>query len=232
MKKITVLVGLYKADKFLEAKIENLRRQSAFDEMDVVLLNCQNLENEAEIYADFLKENENVSEILYEDHVGLYSTWNNGISQCNTEYVVNANVDDMWHPDYIKKMTNVLSLNKSYATAYSYVLQSGIPNQFDHETWQYKGGLSRQPFPGGTMGPCPVWRRSLHDKYGMFEDFQIISDAMMWQKWRRGGEKFLQVKEELVLYFNNPQSLERRHCPHSNLPLKKVELRKIGADRV
>ena len=230
MKKITVLVGLYEAGRFLEAKIENLRRQSMFDDMSIVLLNCQNLDKESDIYADFLHENDNVSEIRYHEHVGLYTTWNHGIEASNTDYITNANVDDMWSPDYLEIMTKALDADRSYAAAYSYVLQSGIPNQFDYEKWEYKGSLSRQPFPGGTMGPCPVWRRSLHDKYGLFEDFQIISDGMMWQKWRRGGEKFLQVKEELVLYFNNPKSLERRYCPHSNLPLKKVELRKIGAD--
>lgn len=232
MKKITVLVGLYKAGKFLEAKIENLRRQSMFDDMSIVLLNCQNLDKESDIYADFLHENDNVSEIMYHEYIGLYATWNHGIEASNTDYITNANVDDMWHPDYLKILTGALDDDKFYASAYSYILQSGIPNQFDYKKWQYKGGLSRQPFPVGTMGPCPVWRRSLHTKYGLFEDYQIISDGMMWQKWRRGGEKFLQVQEELVLYFNNPESLERRHCPHSNLPLIKVELRKIGANRV
>lgn len=231
MTKITVLVGLYKAGEFLKAKLENLKLQTAFDDMSIVLLNCQNLDGESDIYADFLAENDNVSEIRYDNHIGLYATWNHGIKQSSSEFVVNANVDDMWRADYVEKMTNVLALNKSYGVAYSYVLQSGIPNQSDPEKWEYSGGLSRQPFPGGTMGPCPVWRRSLHEKYGYFEDFQIISDAMMWQKWRRGGEKFLQVKEDLVLYYNNPKSLERRHCPHSNMPLKKAELRKIGADR-
>jgi len=232
MKKVTILVGMYKASKFLAAKLRNLEQQSIFNDVSVVLLNCQNLEHESTIYADFLARNDNVSEIVYQDHVGLYSTWNDGIKSTDTEFLVNANVDDMWHPDYLKIMVEKLNENPDYSVAYSYVNTTDIPNQFDFATAQFRGGLSRKPFPGGTMGPCPIWRRSLHDKYGLFDDFQIISDGLMWQKWRRGGEKFLQVHEPLVLYYHNPTSLERRLCPNSNLPLIEIELRKIGAHTV
>ena len=138
----------------------------------------------------------------------------------------------MWHPEYLEKMIKALEADPEGAVAYSHVKLTGTPNQFEADRWVYTGGLSTKPFPQGTMGPCPVWRRSLHEKHGLFPDYQVISDALMWQKWRRGGERFIQVCEPLVLYFQNPNSLERRLCPHSKLPLREVELRKIGAHHV
>lgn len=232
MRKITVLVGLYRASRFLEAKIANLKLQNNFDDCNIILLNCQDLEKESTLYADFLQSNENVSEILFKQHIGLYATWNAGIEQSQSEYIVNANADDMWHPEYLERMIKALDEDSGAAVAYSHVKLTGQPNQFDASKWQYTGGLSTRPFPQGTMGPCPVWRRSLHDRFGLFPDYQVISDALMWQKWRRGGERFLQVPEPLVLYFQNPNSLERRLCPHSKLPLREVELRDIGAHHV
>jgi glycosyltransferase involved in cell wall biosynthesis len=230
MRKVAILVAMYKASRFVDAKIENLKRQTILGDCNIVFLNCQNLENERNQYRSFLGGN--ITEIVYSDHTGLYQTWNDGIKATESEYVVNANVDDMWHPEYLERLTTILDENQDHSVAYSHVKSTSQPNQFDQKEWNYKGGLSIKPFPQGTMGPCPVWRRSLHDKYGMFADTQVIGDALMWQKWRRGGEKFYQVQEPLVLYFNNPNSLERRCCPDSKLPLREVDLRNVGAHHV
>lgn len=225
--KITILVGLYKASEFIDAKIENLKRQTMFEDCNIVFLNCQNLENERDKYKSFLGGN--VSEILYDEHVGLYKSWNDGIKATESEYIVNFNADDMWHPEYLERLVSILDGSFEYSVAYSHVLTTSTPNQFDNKLWTHEGGLSVHPYPNGTVGPCPLWRRSLHEKYGFFADCQVISDALMWQKWRRGGEKFYQLCEPLVLYFHNPNSLERRMCPNSKLALRDLDLQKIGA---
>lgn len=231
MKKVAVLVGLYRAADFLLAKLKNLQSQTIFNDAQIVLLNCQNLENEKNLYSDFLESNDNVQEISYLEHVSLYSTWNDGIKVTESEYVVNANVDDMWHPEYLERLTSSLDEHRDYAVAYTNCYTTAMPNQFDYSLWQHDGQLSTKPFPQGTLGPCPVWRRCLHERFGYFQDFQIISDGIMWHKWRHGGEKFLQIDDFLVLYYQNPESLERRTCPKTKMLLRNVELSQIGVNQ-
>lgn len=230
MAKITILVGMYKAGQFIEAKLDNLKRQSIIKDCHIVFLNCQNLDNEDTICRDFISKNDDITATIldYDKHVSLYTTWNDAIRTTSSEYIVNANVDDMWHESYLERLTNILDEHEDYSVAYTYVLSTSIKNQSDPSKWINQGGLSTKPFPGGTMGPCPVWRRLLHDIYGYFNNFQVISDGLMWEKWRRGGEKFYQVPEPLVLYFHNPNSLERRVCPHTGVSIATQELREIG----
>jgi len=63
---------------------------------------------------------------------------------------------------------------------------------------------------GCFMGPQPMWRRSLHEKYGYFDE-NIIQPGD-WDLWLRfaEGETFLHIDEFLGLYLYSPDSREHR----------------------
>lgn len=221
---ITVLVSLYKAGKFIRAKINNLIQQTIIHDCQVVFLNCQNLDNEREAYVELLGD-ENFREIMYDSHRRLYPTWNDGIQCTQSKYVVNSNVDDMWHPKYLQYCTQYLDKHPEAACVSSGVLVTEIPNQDDPAQWRKYGKYPLATYPQSTAGPCPVWRRSLHDKYGWFGDYSVIGDARMWEKWNAGGEQFHLIKDFLVLYYASSNSLERRHDPDTGVLLRDLDLR-------
>lgn len=209
-KLVTVLVGIYKARQFVQAKIDNLLAQDIFKQSWIVLLNCQNLENEDEIYREFLYDHDNVLEIKYSSHVRLYSSWNDGIILTSSEYICNSNIDDMWHPQFLNRCTKFLTVNRDYACVSTQILVTKLANQHDASQWSWHDRMPQHAYPKSTAGPCPVWRRNLHHKYGYFDDYRVIGDAKMWEKWRAGGEKFALLKDDLVLYYVSGRSLERR----------------------
>lgn len=208
--RLTVLVAIYKASHFIESKIKSLAAQTIFKDIQVILLNCQDLENESSYYDDFL-DNTNVREIKYDNHTRLYKTWNDGINSfCPSQYITNANVDDQWHPSFAEKCCDYLDNNKDVSVLSTNILITNIANQI-WPNWISHDIYPKYVYPGSTAGPCPVWRSSLHRKYGLFDDYAVISDALMWEKWLVNGEKFARLDEDLVLYYVNPMSLERRH---------------------
>lgn len=207
MKKVTVLVAIYKASKFLSVKLDNLKQQTIFDDSEIILLNCQNIENEEEIYKEFALL-PNVRTVTFPEHVTLYHSWNCGIAQSDSQYIVNANTDDLWHPTYLEKCCYHLD-NEQSSVVSTGVLVTDRPNQI-WPNWQWFGKMPLYTFPLSSAGPCPVWRRALHDKYGMFEDLNVISDARMWEKWYYGKEIFGLIPEYLALYYASIMSLERR----------------------
>ena len=223
---VTILVALWKASRFLEAKLENLKQQTLFDRCNIVLLNCQNLEDEADIYADFLKKYDNVVEIRYNKHVNLYPTWNDGIKATKSEFIMNSNVDDMLHPEYIEVCSNWLKINQTFACVSTSVLLTHHPNQI-HPNWKWRDKFPFVAYPGSTAGPCPMWRRSLHDKYGYFADYAVIGDAKMWEKWFAGKECFGLINRDLVLYYARHDSLERRVDESGNL-LRLLDIQKVN----
>lgn len=204
--KVTVLVALYKASKYLNDKLETLRSQTIFNDLHIVLLNCQNLENEQSIYASFSRFH-NVSTYQFTSHIKLYESWNFGLNETFEPYVSNSNVDDLLHPNYYETCVNHLDSSDSAIVS----TQAYVTDQFPQH-WPNWHPISEIPihYPGSTMGPCPVWRRSLHDKYGYFQDYHVISDARFWEALHAGGEKFTSLPEKYIMYYLNPISLERR----------------------
>jgi hypothetical protein len=203
---ITVLVSVFKASKYIKHKLENLREQTIFDKLHIILLNCQNLECERSIYSSFLSY-KNVTELYFNDYVKLYKSWNDGIKISKCKYISNSNADDLIAPTYYEKCVHTLD-NSDFSMVSSKVLVSNVyPQQWPN--WVH---ISDIPicYPGSTMGPCPTWRRILHDKYGYFGEYYVIGDARFWEAMHAGNEKFGVIDEHLVLYYHNAMSLERR----------------------
>ena len=51
----------------------------------------------------------------------------------------------------------------------------------------------------------PMWRKSLHDTHGMFEEkYRSASDWEFWLRCTYGGAKFLKHPEVLGVYYFNP----------------------------
>lgn len=226
--KVVVLVAIYKASIFIESKIQSLLSQTLFAESQIVLLNCQNLENEANIYAEFLNRNQNVIEIRYNQYVNIYKSWNDGIRITDSTYICNSNIDDQWHPEYLQRCTTFLDTHPEFGVVSSRVLCTDKPIQI-WPNWQYYGNMPYHTYPYSSAGPCPMYRRSLHDTHGYYDErCQTIGDAIMWEKWLAGGTKFGLIPDELVLYYVSGCSLERRIDPNTGRPLRETDLRNIG----
>lgn len=222
---VTVLIGFWKAGEYISAKLSNITQQTYFNKANIVLLNCQNIHNESDLYKNFLKY-DNVFDIHYEEHINLYATWNDGIKMTKSEFIMNSNVDDMLHPEYIEKCSRWLEENKQYACVSTGILLTYIPNQI-YPNWKWDDKFPTYPYPMSTAGPCPMWRRSLHDKYGYFDDrCASIGDAIMWEKWLNGGEKFGLINDDMVLYYANNDSLERRMI--DGISIRTHDLKRIG----
>lgn len=211
-KLITILVSIYNGGGFIKSKLANLLQQTIIDDVHVVFLNCMNNDNERSFYEPLLScDKVSCTEILYHSHVKLYKSWNDGIQITNSEFVCNSNIDDMWHPEYLEKSIEFLRSNVEYSVVSSRVLITNVPNQVNHDNWaSIIGVMPFYQYPLSTAGPCPVWRRSLHDTFGYFGDYLTIGDAKMWEKWHAGGVGFGLIPHDQVLYYASPNSLERR----------------------
>src|SRR4051812_37257161 len=122
MKLATVLVALYRAGPFLAAKLENLRCQTAFADCWIVLLNCGNEDGEEDLYRAWAATHPNVVVRRYDSFISLYDSWNHGLQMTDSTYVLNSNVDDLLHPDYIERCTRFLGDHPDYACVSSQVL--------------------------------------------------------------------------------------------------------------
>ena len=228
-KSITILVSMYNGGHFIRAKLENLLQQTIINDVHIVFLNCQNNHDERSVYEYLLTDSKiSCNEILYKSFVGLYKSWNDGIQITNSQYICNSNIDDMWHPEYLEKCIAFLNSESRYSVVSSKILITDMANQSNHAKWsKIIGVMPFFQYPLSTAGPCPVWRRSLHDVYGYFDDCLTIGDAKMWEKWHSGQVEFGLIPDESVLYYSSQDSLERRIDKTTGRLYRDIDLDKI-----
>jgi hypothetical protein len=141
-----------------------------------------------------------LTKVLTDNVPTVYHAWNLGISVARGKYITNANTDDRRHVDSMRVCAEVLDgrpdidvvyhdqyiswenldwlgFTKKYA---GHELQAGRnegkPGYF---TWaDYNRGVLGL---GCFLGPMPMWRRSLHQRFGLFNSsMQSAGDYEFW----------------------------------------------------
>ena len=78
-------------------------------------------------------------------------------------------------------------------------------------TFQWAEGGLAALLRGCFLGPMPMWRKSLHDEYGMFNtDYHSAGDYEFWLRLASKGVKFHHIKEVLGAYLVRDDSAEKR----------------------
>jgi GT2 family glycosyltransferase len=130
------------------------------------------------------------------------------------QYITIANVDDIPAPNHLKTLVKHLNNNPDVDLVYADCFNSSIPNDvfsvdkklplYEHS----KGVFSPAAMIKCLPGPMPLWRKSLHDKIGMFDErFKFVSDWEFWLRAVEAGSKFLKVNKVLGIYYHNPAGL-------------------------
>lgn len=201
MTKLVAMVSIYESGDWLEQRLDNLSKSNLKD-MEVWCINANSPDpRDHEIPQKF-----NVKYIKLGERNTVYQAWNHIIQNSKSQYIANANTDDLVSPECYIKLTNALDHNKDAGFAYcSWYVTAQAGQRYESAT-----GLDPNGRPGqynghietGGVGHFPVWRRDLHTKLGLFDDsFQALADADWWARcfWV-GKTKFLWINELLAIY--------------------------------
>ncbi|MEG4217484.1 glycosyltransferase [Microcoleus sp. Pol14C6] len=238
--KISIITSVFKGDKYIEEFLKDIVNQTVFPQCELILINPNSPGNEEPIIITYLKEYPNIVYKKLEYDPGLYETWNMAIGMARGKYITNANLDDRHAPQHIEKHLEWLEqhpecdvvaapvlvtkgINETWDCHTAYNIwhkqffhggdeYSGIQEFFQSELDQNgvkTGGVESNNFPHCM----PVWRKSLHEKNGYFDECEYGTSAD-WEFWLRcaaNGAKFKLLKEPLGLYLEDPNSHNRTY---------------------
>lgn len=210
MTKVSCLVSAYFAEKYLEGRLENLAAQKPQPEIVVI---CQKESIEHEITLAFSRKHDAaITIITTPDIPTVYAAWNMGIKAATGDYITNSNSDDRLYPNALAKLAAALDKHPKYAAAYanSDVVEEIGGQPVDRFEWA-EGGIEELVMMGCFLGPMPMWRKSLHDKYGYFDaDMHSAGDYEFWMRVAKAGEKFFHLREVCGVYLRRDDSAEHR----------------------
>ena len=219
MSKVSALVSAYYCQQYLEERLINL----AGCETIVV---CKKNSPEHWIAKGF----NDVKVIATPDVPTLGKAWNDAAKLASGEYLVTANADDVFLAGGLAEMAGVLDANPQIGLVFSDVMK----RIGDRSTYWKRVNFAEGEVEDilevlrgrSIIGPMPMWRRSLHEETGYFDERLIVScDYDMWRRMAENGVKFWYVPRALGEYLYRDNSLE-----HRNIQVMKTEMERLRAN--
>lgn len=219
---VSAIVSAYKCARFLPGCLDDLLAQSIMPRLEIVVVDSGSPENEGGLVAAYRERwPEAITYIRTDETETIYGAWNRGIRASRGRYVTSANADDRHAPWALERMAAVLDADPGLALVWA----NSLITMTENATWAEPHAVGRTDWPEFDarrlaaycyMGPQPMWRRGLHERYGWFDrDFTSAGDYDFWLRLAAGGERFALIPDCLGLYYMRKDSLERRDKPRS-----------------
>ncbi len=209
---VSALVTLYNSERFLQGVLENLEAQTIADELEIIIIETGSQEKEIEIIREFQEKFGNIIYVRTSIREFPPAATNRGIRLASGKYLTIANSDDRHRLDAFEIMVGELESNPQIGLVYGDIYLTGYENQsFNHFI---RCGYSLRPefskeimLTGCHMGPQPMWRKEVHDKFGNFDaSLNATADYEFWCRIAQ-GYAFKHIPQFLGVYFHNPQGM-------------------------
>jgi len=212
---VTAIVSTYNSERFIRGCLEDLENQTIADRLEIIVVNSGSQQSEQAIVKEFQQKYDNIKYIRTDERETIYRAWNRAIKIASGKYITNANTDDRHRPDMFERLATELDRNENISVVYSQFYITTTENQ----TWQTNTSRKiatwvrpysrEQLLKGYCLGPQSMWRKSLHDEYGYFDEtFKVCGDYEFFLRVSQNHD-FLFIPEPLGLYLLSPNSLER-----------------------
>ena len=221
---LTIVTSLYKGGKYIHSFLENIVTQTIFNECELVIIDANSPEDEHKVINTYTELYPNIRYLRLQENIGIYEAWNLAIKESNSEFITNANVDDLHRNDAFELKIQALLLNPHIDVVYSDVYYSYLENApFDIVA---KCGLrTNLPtankfnlFSYNSPHNSPMWRRSLHDKIGYFHtQYKSAGDYEFWLRAAFSGSFFMKINDVVVVYYNNPEGMSTKQDTPSKM---------------
>lgn len=212
--KVDVISSIFNSEEYLSAFLINVCNQTIFKDCYLHIISpCIN-EKEKRILGFFLNKHSNILVTDLQKKSSIYESWNIAIKNSSSKYITNMNCDDSKCPHSLERHLLELESQDDIDLVFSdsFIATQKNVSYFDSRLkYAYKfpeeisiGNLLKYNPPHQS----PMWRRSLHEKFGFFDETMFsAADGEFWLRCYHGGAKFKKINEILNVYYLNPNGV-------------------------
>lgn len=210
--RVSIITSVYNGDEFIAGFLSDIVGQTIFKECELIIINANSPGNEEPIIKYFCQHYPNIIYERLSFDPGLYGVWNYIIKKAHADLITNANIDDRRNPESLEMHARALEEDHSVDVVYSNIYLTHGANETFEKNSRY-ARLNPGEFCPKRMGKClpgpqPMWRRSLHEKFGFFdESFLSAGDLEFWNRLTSQGVRFKKTPGESGLFYQNPHGL-------------------------
>jgi len=215
---VSAIISAYNAEHFLAGRLDDLMAQSLYAQgrLQVVICNAGSTDGTGRIIREYMQRIPLTVITSLRDPI--YVSWNRCIGMATGDYITNANCDDRLRPDALEVLANHLDiLPDPVGLVYADAWVTDTPNT----SWDGLYNICRKlPYTNGKLawpdfnplmltklcytGNFPMWRRSLHKQYGMFDESYLLAGDYEWSlRLVANGVHLHHVDSTLGLFYND-----------------------------
>jgi len=199
MVKVSILMPVYNAEKYLSEAIDSILSQT-FNDWELIIINDGSTDNSETIISGY--DDNRIYYTKNKENIGLIRTLNKGIDLCHGEYIARMDADDISLPKRLKKQIDFLDKNPDYlmcGTNASVINNLGgitgkIRNLSDNKFLQIHL-LFSVPF----VHPSVMIRKEVLQENRYNGNFKHVEDYELWCRIAKQG-KIANLEEELFEY--------------------------------
>lgn len=217
--KVSVIVPVYKVEKYLPECIESVLAQT-FTDFELILVDDGSPDNSGKICDAYAARDSRIR-VFHKENGGVSSARNFGVKNARADYIAFLDSDDWWKPEFLEKMT---SLTRKYPQTCCCCC---CWITFSQQTGSKESGLLPGLSRGETAivdllaryaekGIFPIWtgavllKKNIFNEIGGFDENLVASeDHAVWFEFVLRGN---------VAYLNDSLAFYRKDVPAENKP--------------
>lgn len=196
---VSAIIPVYNGEVFLKEAFESIRQQD-YQPLEIIIVDDGSTDETKEIAATFGNE----VRYIYQPNSGLPATRNKGVKMARGDIVAFLDVDDLWSKDKLRLQVGLLkdSPTADMVLGYTQIMMlSGIIDGI-HVFKEWAAPILAMSLGGG------IFRRSIFDKIGLFDETQRYCDDWDWfMRARELGIEMVVHKEVVQLYRRHDQNM-------------------------
>jgi len=226
-KEISIVSTFYKGEKFLEGFLENMTEQTIFEKCELILIDSASPGREREIIEAYTKKHDNIKYYRIDELLKPTPCFNMAIQKARGKYITFGFIDDRKSKNCLEILYDEIT-KSNVDLVYGDVAQTSVENErfednnldslFEHSRYSF----SKENMVKCLPGPMPLWRSSIHDKCGFFDNEQcdFADDWDMWLRAVDSGSVFKKIDKTIGLYLVGGRSQQ-----DNNIAQKREEAR-------
>ena len=215
-KEISIITTYHDAEEFIEHYLKNITSQTIFDKCELILIDANSKNKEKKIVHKYLKKFDNIKFIELKEKLKPTPCFNIGLKEARGKYVTFAHIDDRKSKNSLELLYNEIK-KTNVDLVYGDVAISKIKNEsfeqnnkkvlFEHSTYEF----SKQNMIKCLPGPMPMWKKTMHDACGFFDDVghDYADDWDMWLRAVQFGCVFKKLNKIVGVYLAGGRSQQQ-----------------------
>ena len=215
---ISVIIPFFNAKETLDRAIRSISNQ-CFSNFECILIDNNSTDNSIGI-ANSVCNIDKRFKLITETKQGVMFANNTGCSIANGKYIARMDADDEALPNRLKMQFQFLEKNKNFDVV------TGLVNYMPHKTntegfaryvdWvnslpNYEAIFNQRFIDAPVINPSTMWRKTVGDKYGLYQSGDFPEDYEMWLRWMSNGIKIGKVNEKILNWYDSDIRLTRTH---------------------